>query len=475
VVVEGGNLGLTQRGRIEYARAGGRVNTDAIDNSGGVDCSDREVNIKVLLGQAVAGGDLTNEQRDELLAEMTQAVAELVLRDNYEQTATLSLSEAQAADMIDVHTRFLEFLEGSRKLDRELEALPSSEEMAERTREGRGLTRPELAVQLAYSKVELYAQLLDSDVPEDPHLSTELDHYFPAPLPQRFADQMRGHRLRREIIATQVINNMLHGGGTTFVFRLHEESGAPASEIARAYAAARDIFGMRPQWAEIEALDGEVETDVQNHMLLQGRRLVERGSRWLLAHRTRPLDIGATVHFFSPGANALARALPRLLGPSDIEPLMVQAEELEQAGVPPSLAQRVAGLSTMFATFDIVEVAEQSGLDVEQVAVVHFRLGERLDLHWLRDRIVALPRDDRWRALARAALRDDLYSLHRSLTAEVLRQPDRDADAWVDSNPAAERCMQTLAEIRVGHVFDTTTLPVAVREVRNLLQAGARS
>jgi glutamate dehydrogenase len=257
------------------------------------------------------------------------------------------------------------------------------------------------------------------------------------------------------------------------VFRLHEESGAPPSEIARAYAAARDIFSMRPQWAEIEALDGEIDSDVQTHLFLQGRRLVERGSRWLLAHRTRPLDIGATVHFFSPGAKVLADALPRLLGPSDVEPLMVQAEELEQAGVPPSLAQRVSGLATMFSTFDVVEVADETGLEVEEVARVHFRLADRLDLHWLRDRIVELPRDDRWRALARAALRDDLYSLHRSLTAEVLRQPDRDPDAWVDHNPAAERCMQTLAEIRVGHVFDTTTLPVAVREVRNMLRAGA--
>jgi glutamate dehydrogenase len=475
VLAEGGNLGVTQRGRIEYARGGGRVNSDAIDNSGGVDCSDREVNIKVLLGGAVRAGDMTMKQRDELLVEMTSAVADLVLRDNYEQTATLSLSESQAADMIDVHTRFIEFLETARKLDRKLETLPTAEQLAERTRDGGGLTRPELSVLLAYSKVELYAQLLDSDVPEDPHLSAELDHYFPAPLPERFNEQMREHRLRREIISTQVINNMLHGGGTTFVFRLHEESGAPPSEIARVYAAARDIFGMRPMWAEIEALDGKIDADVQNHLLLQGRRLVERGSRWLLAHRARPLDIGTTVSFFSPGAETLGKALPRLLGAADIEPLMVQAEELEQAGVPPSLAQRVTGLATLFSTFDIVEVADESGLDVEEVAAVHFKLGDRLDLHWLRDRIVALPRDDRWRALARAALRDDLYSLHRSLTAEVLRQPDHDPEAWVENNPAAERCMQTLAEIRVGHVFDTTTLPVAVREVRNLLLAGSRS
>src|ERR687893_210232 len=229
---------------------------------------------------------------------MTQAVADLVLKNNYEQSETLSLAEAQASSMVDVHARFLDRLDSSRKLNRELEALPDAEEMAERKRAHRGLTRPELAVALAYSKIDLYAELLDSDVPEDPHLSTELDRYFPAPLPERYGDQIRDHRLRREIIATQVINNMAHGGGITFAFRLHEESGAPASEIARAYAAARDIFGMRPQWSEIEALDNEVESDVQVSMLLEGRRLVERGSRWLLAHRTRPLDIGATVHFF---------------------------------------------------------------------------------------------------------------------------------------------------------------------------------
>jgi glutamate dehydrogenase len=481
VVGEGGNLGLTQSARVEYARRGGRINNDAIDNSGGVDCSDREVNIKVLLDQVVADGDLTHKQRDELLATMEGTDGELVLKDNREQTETLSLAEAQAAAMVDVHMRFLDALEHSRKLDRELEALPTSEQLAERNREDSGMTRPELAVALAYSKIDMYAELLDSDLPEDPHLSAELDRYFPAPLPQRFGDQIRAHRLRREIICTQVINNMEHGGGITFPFRLHEESGAPASEIARAYAAARDIFAMRKQWAEIEGLDNKVTSEVQIRMLLEGRRLVERGSRWLLAHRARPLDIGATVNFFSPGAAVLQESLMRLLGSSDVEPLMVRADELEQAGVPPGLAQRVAGLATTFSTFDIVEVAVELELGVEEVAAAHFRLGERLELHWLRDRIVALPRDDRWRALARAALRDDLYSLHRSLTAEVLRVSEpgetigERVDRWVERNPASERCMQTLAEIRVGHVFDTTTLPVAVREVRNMLQAGSRS
>ncbi len=477
VVGEGGNLGLTQRARIEFALGGGKINTDAIDNSGGVDCSDHEVNIKILLDSVVAAGDLTLKQRNNLLAEMTSAVAERVLQNDYEQTETLTLSETQATGMVDVHARFLSELETARGLNRPLEALPSGEQLAERKQNDAGLTRPELAVMLAYSKNDLYAELLDSDVPEDPHLSSELDRYFPSPLPERFGDHMREHRLRREIIATQVANNVLHGGGTTFTFRLHEETGAFASEIARAYASARDIFSMRQTWADIEALDGLVAAEVQISMLLEGRRLVERGSRWLLRNVSRPIDIGATVARFSAGAEVLFESVPRLLGENDLEPLEARTERLASAGVPADMARRVAILPTLFAVFDIVEVGAEAGIEVEKVAAVHFRLGERLGLHWLRDRIVALPRDDRWRALARAALRDDIYGLHRGLTAEVLRAGGAEADVeerverWIEANPASARTEKTLAEIRVGKVFDTTTLPVAVREVRNLLLA----
>jgi glutamate dehydrogenase len=477
VVGEGGNLGLTQRARIEYALGGGKINTDAIDNSGGVDCSDHEVNIKILLDSVVAAGDLTVKQRNTLLAEMTPAVADRVLRDDYEQTETLTLSEAQAPGMIDVHARFLDTLETKRKLDRELEALPSAEELSERRQGGVGLTRPELAVVLAYSKNHLYAELLNSDVPEDPHLRSELDRYFPPPLSERFGEEIQGHRLRREIISTQVANNVLHGGGTTFTYRLQEETGAFASEISRAYAAARDIFAMRRGWGDIEALDNIVAADVQISMLLEGRRLIERGSRWLLRNVSRPIDIGATVARFAPGAAVLFESAARLLGEGDREPVDARSERLQSSGVPADVARRVAILPTMFAVFDIVEVGSEAGVDVEEVAAMHFRLGERLQLHWLRDRIVALPRGDRWSALARAALRDDIYGLHRGLTGEVLRAGDTDSDvesrveAWIAANPAAERTESTLAEIRVGKVFDTTTLPVAVREVRNLLLA----
>ena len=475
VVGEGGNLGVTQAGRVEYALAGGRVNTDAIDNSGGVDCSDREVNIKILLDAVVEDGDLTEKQRNSLLVEMTDDVAALVLQDNYEQAETLSLAEANATSMFDVHARFLRFLETRRNMSRELEALPSDEEIGERKRDHGGLTRPELAVLLAYSKIDLYDALLDSDVPEDPYLSAELERYFPPPIPERFGEQMRAHRLGRQIVATQVVNNVLHGGGTTFAFRLHEETGAPASQIARAYACAREIFEMRPLWGEIEALDTRCESSVQITLLLEGRRLVERASRWLLGNRPRELDIASTVRHFRPGAMVLYASITRLLAPEDAEPLARGADELRERGVPEDLATRVAALPIMFSALDIVTVADEIGLDVERVAAVHFRLGNRLGLHWLRDQIVALPRDDRWRARARAALRDDLYAIHRELTREVLRsasadiEPDELVDSWIDANPASGRMLQTLGDIRGGQSYDLTTLPVAVREVRNLI------
>jgi glutamate dehydrogenase len=471
VIGEGGNLGLTQRARIEFALNGGRLNTDAIDNSGGVDCSDHEVNIKVLLGGIVAAGDLTPKQRNDLLGEMTDSVAEQVLKDNYEQSETLSLAEQQAASMLDVHARFIAVLE-RHGLDRELEALPSDEEIAERSGSHAGLTRPELATLIAYSKLDLYRELLESDVPEDPYLSAEFEAYFPSPLPQRFGGRMRDHRLRREITATQVVNHVLHGGGTTFAFRLREETGARPSDIARAYTVAREVFGMRPQWAEIEALDNQVPAETQLAMLLEGRRLVERGTRWFLRNRRQPLAIAEAVSQFVSGAEVLYEATPKLLAPSDAEPFARRADELRSAGVPDDLAARVSSLPAMFAALDIVDVAHETSLDVGDVGRVYFGLGSSLELHWLRDRIVALPRGDRWSARARAALRDDLYALHRALTAQVLRS-GADVDAWVAGNPASERYLATLADVRLGRMYDLTTLPVVVREARHLLEASA--
>ncbi|HEX8205030.1 MAG TPA: NAD-glutamate dehydrogenase [Solirubrobacteraceae bacterium] len=477
VVGEGGNLGLTQRARIEYALRGGGINTDAIDNAGGVNSSDREVNIKILLDSVVASGELTRKQRDRLLVRMTDDVAALVLRDNGRQAQALALASAQAASMLDVHHRFLRRLEHVARLDRELEALPDAETIEERRSAGAGLTRPELAVLFAYSKVTLYTELLDSGLPEDPWLSKDLARYFPAPLPEKHAEAMEGHRLRREIIATHVTNSLVDRAGMTFVFRMHEETGAPASEIARAYAVAREMYGMPGFWHEVEALDHRVPAMLQTEILLDARKLIERATRWLLRNGRRPLEIASTVADFEGGAEAIAAALPDVLVDGDREAWESRVTELGSAGVPEGVARQAASLGALFAVLDVVEVAVAAGQPIDEVAALHFRIGAGLRLHWLRDQVLALPRDDRWRAMARAALRDDLFVLHRELTDDVLRQTpsgvpcEERMAAWAEANRATlERSMGILDDIRAGGAYDLTTLPVALREIRALIR-----
>ncbi|HEU4493433.1 MAG TPA: NAD-glutamate dehydrogenase [Rubrobacteraceae bacterium] len=480
VVGEGGNLGLTQRGRVEYALSGGRIYMDAIDNSAGVDCSDHEVNIKILLDSVVESGDMTEKQRNELLVEMTEEVGQLVLQDNYEQTRAISNALALAHPMIDVHVRYIAALEHAGSLDRELEFLPSDETLAERRSEGIGLTAPEFAILLSYTKITLYKQLLASDLPEDPYLSVELERYFPTPLRERFRERMREHRLRREIRATSVANDLVNKGGPSFAFRLGEETGAPPAEIARAYTAACEVFDMRSLWDEIEALDNVVEAQTQTRMLLDWRRLVERATRWFLRNRRPPLDISATVSYFSEGASELTRRIPELLLDADRVTVEKATETLVEANVARELARRVAILDTVFSELDIVDVAVGTDEPVEEVAAVYFTLGDRLRLHWLRGHVDSLPRENRWQALARAALRDDLYGQQAELTAEILRSTPSELtageriDAWVEANRAqVERALQVLTDINASGAFGLATLSVALREVRNLITSSA--
>jgi glutamate dehydrogenase len=299
-------------------------------------------------------------------------------------------------------------------------------------------------------------------------------------LPERFAEQMDRHRLRREIIATHVTNSMVDRAGSTFAFRMEHDTGAPAADIARAYAVAREVFDMRSFWREAEALDDRIAAETQVDMLLEARRLVERATRWLLRNRGRRIDIAATVERFAAGARALSDALPDILVDADRAAWDARVSELVRADVPETLAARVASLGALFPALDIVEVAEATERRVDDVAALHFGLGSRLHLHWLRDRIAELPREDRWQEMARAALRDDLFTLHGELTADVVREsPDEgDAgsrlDAWMAGNaPALERCLGVLADIRTSDTYDLTTLPVALRELRNLIQSTA--
>jgi glutamate dehydrogenase len=434
------------------------------------------VNVKILLGSVVAAGDMTIKQRDRLLAEMTDEVGALVLRDNGRQAEAISLAASQAPEMLDVHDRFVRHLEHVARLDRELEALPDHETVEARRAAGQGLTRPELAVLLAYSKITVYAALVDSDLPEDPYLSQDLARYFPSPLPERFPAAMEGHRLRREIIATHVTNSMVDRAGTTFAFRMQEETGAPPADIARAYAVAREVFGMVGFWRAVDALDHQVAAETQIEMLLDARRLIERATRWLLRNRRRPLDIAAAVGDFAQGAAEVAEALPGILVDGDRDAWDTRVATLETAGVPRPLAAQSASLDALLASLDVVEVAGAAARSIEEVAALHFRLGARLRLHWLRDQIAILPRDDRWQAMARAALRDDLFTLHRELTDDVLRESpisgtvDERLDAWMNANRGTlDRSLGILDDIRAGGSYDLTTLPVALREIRALI------
>jgi glutamate dehydrogenase len=481
VVGEGGNLGLTQRARVEYALQGGRIYTDAIDNSAGVDCSDHEVNIKILLGGVVADGDMTEKQRNELLAAMTDDVGRLVLRNNYRQTQAISLAVGQASSMLGVHARLIQHLAQTGRLSRELEALPTDEVIAERRSARGGLVSPELSVLLAYAKIELFDALVSSDLPEDAYMSNELVRYFPRVLTERFGDRMDEHRLRRELISTYVTNSLVNRAGITFAFRLAEETGAHPADIARAYIVAREVFDLRAIWTAIEELDDSIPADVQYAMLLEGRKLVERAARWLLRSRPRPIEIEEEIAYFAPGAALLAEALPRLLLGADRSAVERKTSEYVKGGAPKELAARVAGLGTMFSALDIVEAATAAGEPTEEVAAVFHGVGARLQLQWLRDAITALPRDNRWQTLARAALRDEFFSIHGALTREALQAapPGLPAEARVDAWQAAretgvERALQVVSDIRVGELASLETLSVALREVRNLIQSAGR-
>ncbi|MFI0447939.1 NAD-glutamate dehydrogenase [Actinomadura sp. 6N118] len=480
VIGEGGNLGVTQLGRIEFARQGGLVNTDFIDNSAGVDTSDHEVNIKILLDQVVRDGELTRKQRDHLLYEMTDEVADLVLRDNYGQNATLAGARAQAPSMLHVHARYMRKLERAGRLKRRLESLPDDKALAERRQSGHGLTGPEFSVLLAYAKLTLDEDLVVSDLTDDPYLRSWLVDYFPTPLRDRFREYMDRHPLRREIITTTVVNDVINNSGITFMFRMNEETGASPQDVTRAYLVAREVFDMPRFWQSIEALSYQVDESTQIAMLLEARKLTERGARWLLHNRRPPFDIRDTIDFFVASAYTLGAQLPKLLVGLDLDGFEQRRDGFAERGVPDELAERAAMMVPAYSTFDLVSVAHETGRAVEEVAEVYFDLADRLQLSRLRERIIALPRDDRWRSMARSALRDDLYAAHAALTRDVLvasmpgAQPEERLANWVQKNETAVlRAQQTLTEIWESDSFDLATLSVALGSIRTLVTASA--
>ncbi|WP_295569921.1 NAD-glutamate dehydrogenase [uncultured Stenotrophomonas sp.] len=477
VVGEGGNLGMTQLGRIEAAQAGVLLNTDFIDNSAGVDTSDHEVNIKILLNDVVRAKKLTVEQRNKLLASMTDEVADLVLNDNYRQNQALSLMERMAVKRLGSKQHFIRTLEQQGLLDRQIEFLPSDAELSQRKARGQGLTRPELSVLLSYSKLVAFAQLLDSDIPEDPYLSKELQRYFPTPLQKKYADAMERHRLKREIIATAVTNQTINRMGATFLMRMQEDTGRSIAEVAKAYTISRETLDARALWAQIDALDGKVPESVQIDALEVIWKLQRSFVRWLLSRPGAMPGITEAVNRYQGPFNDI-RVASGVLPDSQRPTYEALVAEWKEKGLPSALAQQLAELHFLEPAFDIIELARTRKLKPVDVSKVHFRLGDALQLPWLFEQVDALEVNGRWHAVARGVLRDELAANHRNLAGQVLGTKGSSAEAkvaaWMGRDDNSLRfTLAMLAELAEQKTLDYPTVSVAVQRLGQLAAHGA--
>lgn len=478
IVGEGGNLGFTQNGRIEAAQNGVILNTDFIDNSGGVDSSDREVNIKILLSDAVRRDELDFDSRNAQLSEMTEEVEQLVLWTNYRQNQAITLMEHMAVKRLGTLEHFIHSLEEEGRLDRQVEFLPDDDEIDARRGRGKSFTRPELAILLAYDKMRLYDELLDSDVPEDAYLSQELQRYFPEPLRQKFADNMQRHRLKREIIASAVTNSTINRMGATFMLRMQEDTGQTPAAVAKAFTAAREILDARQLWAAIEGLDNVVAEATQMDAVTQTWKLLRHMTRWLLNQPGGSLDIAANVERYAPAVSALREALPDALTTTGQADYALSIEKWEGLDVPHELAERLARSPVLRASLDMAEVSLQTDQPIQRVASVFFQLADALNLSWLRTEIEALPVAGRWHAQARGALLDELNQRHRQLAIKVLEwvvqqgDPEKPVDAWLQrENSTISRTRDTLDEIMAQRA-DYPIASVALRSLAKLVEAG---
>ncbi|WP_020409464.1 NAD-glutamate dehydrogenase [Hahella ganghwensis] len=478
VIGEGGNLGMTHLGRIEYSFRGGKLNTDFIDNAGGVDCSDHEVNIKILLNEIVANGDMTMKQRNKLLSDMTEDVSELVLKNNYRQTQALSIAENDASTRIEEYRRLISHLESIGKLNRALEFIPDDETITERKSLKRGLARPELCTLISYVKGWLKETLIDSDIVDDEHLAAELDTEFPEVLVKKFGPQLKEHRLRREIIATQVANDMVNHMGITFVDRLRQSTGASVAAIAQGYVIARDVFRMNTHWEQIESLDYKVSAETQIRMMSELIRLVRRATRWFLRNRRSELNVMSNMEKFTKGIAQIAHDFKDLLTGEQHELWQQRYQEFTSAGVPEDLAETIAGAPFLYSALGIIEAQEQTGMDLGYVAKLFFRLGEKLDLQWFSHQINMAQPTSHWQALARESFREDLDWQQRALTVGVLRMKEAPEEiderivAWSDSYiDLLERWKSMLTELKAVKDPEFPMYSVALRELLDLAQS----
>ncbi len=480
VLGEGGNLGFTQQGRIEFGLIGGKSNTDFIDNAGGVDCSDHEVNIKILLNEVVANGDMTVKQRNNLLREMTDEISDLVLQNNYEQAQALSIAWTHCRRSMDEYIRLINRLEADGKLDRELEFLPSNDVLQERKASGEGLTRPELSVLISYVKAELKEELIDSWINSDAHLSSEIMTAFPQRLVSEFGTQVEEHRLRREIIATQIANHMVNTMGITFVERLAQSSGASLDDCAASFVVARDVFGIDALWQQIEALDNQVPSELQQKMMSDLTRMLRRAAYWFLRNRRPSVDVAGTVALFRPGIEQISSQMAELIKGEPLDAWRKMHNELVEAGVPDALAGVVAGADSLYSLLGIIQAAEETQQPLEHVAQIYFGLGDHLELHWFDQQVKDIDVTNHWQSMARDGFREDLNNHQQAITASVLRSSEEseESDALVsrwlsDNDVLLARWQRLLGEIRSSSVQDFAIFTVAIRELLELALANS--
>ncbi|MBI3101802.1 MAG: NAD-glutamate dehydrogenase [Burkholderiales bacterium] len=468
VLAEGGNLGCTQNGRIEYAQKGGLIYTDAIDNSAGVDCSDHEVNIKILLGAVVEAGDLTLKQRNDLLASMTDEVAALVLQDNYYQTQALDIACHRPLYVLDGQQRLMHWLEGGKRLNRAIEFLPTDLEIAQRRARKQGFTAPENAVLLAYAKMAVFDELVASNLPDDPFYGRALQAYFPQALRERFAQAMHAHPLKREIIATFITNTVINRTGATFVNFLAAESGAATADVIRTFTLAREIFDLEPLWDQIDALDYQVGSTLQLDLLHKLIAIAQRASRWILRlHTSDHTDMPTLIQRYQGPARELRTHLADWLPPGALQGWQQATATLAQAGVQEALAHNLTALDHSFPALDLVDLAQSTQASLEQAARAYFGVEASLDLAQWRAQINRLPTDTLWQTQARASARDDVYSIAGHITQGLLQRHE-DLGAWQERNARAiERLQRLLATIHT-QAPDLAPVSVALRELRHL-------
>ena len=472
VIVEGGNLGLTQRARVQYASGGGRINTDFIDNSAGVDTSDREVNLKILLDQAVAERVISREERNDLISEVSDDIASAVLDDSLQQTRMLGVLEFDAARFLDQHARAVDVFEDTEGLDRAGWAQPTVSEIADRRQSGRGFTRPEIAVLLAFAKNTLTRKLLDSTVLDDPYHVINLVNYLPEALRERFGDRVQRHPLRREILATTLSNNIAHRVGTGFFYRMTEVTGLGTPEIAQAYIAVRDIFDLDGLWGSIDSVDAQCPPSARYEMFREVQRFASHTTRWFLRNRRQPLDIAAEVQVFHPLIERAEDVLAATRIEHDPRPSI--------QGVPKAVGDQVAALGPLASFLDVAELAGDQH-NLETVWNVYSVLGSALSLEWLQGQIIDLSSDSHWARLAKISLQDDLFIQRRRITKAVLRdtlahqEPQVRVSEWLTRCGApVQHATGTLGVLRNADQLDVPMLTVATQVLHNLATGAGR-